>query len=89
MEPVMLPYDSDQFPPIPQQDYANIPRQQVGLHAEGFEFMRLSKDIEGLISNYQQLIDGYLRGADHQKLAEGMATLGGGFDRPIRDLHFS
>ena len=32
---------------------------------QGFEFMRLSKDIEGLISNYQRIIDGYLarRGA--------------------------
>ena len=61
-EPVVLPYDSDEFPPIPRQDYSNIPRQQVGLHAGGFEFMRLSKDVEGLISNYQRLIDGYLDG---------------------------
>ena len=86
MEPLMLPYDSDKFPPIPRQDYSNIPRQQIGLHADGFDFMRLSKDIEGLISNYQQLIDGYLRGTDPQKLCEGMAALGGGFDGPIKDL---
>jgi carnitine monooxygenase subunit len=85
-EPLMLPYNSDKFPPIPQQDYSNIPLQQIGLHAEGFEFMRLSKDIEGLISNYQQLIDGYLRGTDAGKLATGMAALGGGFDGPIKDL---
>jgi hypothetical protein len=86
LEPVMLPYDSDKFPPIPQQDYSNIPLQQIGLHAEGFDFMRLSKDVEGLISNYQQLIDGYLRGTDAAKLAKGMASLGGGFDGPIREL---
>jgi nitrite reductase/ring-hydroxylating ferredoxin subunit len=86
LEPVMLPYNSDKFPPIPQQDYSNIPLQQIGLHAEGFEFMRLSKDIEGLISNYQQLIDGYLRGADPGKLSKGMAALGSGFDGPIKDL---
>jgi len=86
MEPTMLPYDSKTFPPIPQQDYSNIPLQQLGLHAEGFEFMRLSKDIEGLISNYQQLIDGYLRGADPKKLSKGMASLGSGFDGPIRNL---
>jgi carnitine monooxygenase subunit len=86
LEPLMLPYDSDKFPPIPQQDYSNIPLQQRGLHAEGFEFMRLSKDVEGLISNYQQLIDGYLRGSGVDKLAEGMTTLGGGFDGPIKDL---
>jgi nitrite reductase/ring-hydroxylating ferredoxin subunit len=86
LEPVMLPYNSDKFPPIPRQDYSNIPLQQIGLHAEGFEFMRLSKDIEGLISNYQQLIDGYLRGTDPAKLAAGMAALAGGFDGPIKDL---
>ena len=89
MQPLMLPHDSDKFPPIPRQDYSNIPRQQIGLHAQGFEFMRLSKDIEGLISNYQQLIDGYLRGADPQKLCQGMAALGGAFDGPIRDLGLS
>lgn len=86
LEPVMLPYDSDKFPPIPRQDYSNIPLQQLGVHAEGFEFMRLSKDVEGLISNYQQLIDGYLRGTDAAKLAQGMNKLGGGFDGPIKDL---
>jgi carnitine monooxygenase subunit len=88
MEPVMLPYDSKEFPPIPQQDYANIPGQQIGMHAEGFEFMRLSKNIEGLISNYQQLIDGYLKGLPIERLGEAMVKLSGGFDGPIQDLGF-
>jgi hypothetical protein len=86
METTMLPYDSKEFPPIPQQDYSNIPEQQIGLHAEGFEFMRLSKDIEGLISNYQQILDGYLKGVDPQKLAKAQHELGGGFDGQIQDL---
>lgn len=86
LEPVMLPHDSDKFPPIPRQDYANIPRQQIGLHAEGFEFMRLSKDTEGLISNYQRVIDGYLQGADPDKLRKATAALGSNFDGPILDL---
>jgi nitrite reductase/ring-hydroxylating ferredoxin subunit len=85
-EPIMLPYNSDQFPPIPRQDYANIPIQQVGLHAEGFDFMRLSKDIEGLISNYQRVIDGYLRGDDPKKVAHACTMLGSNFDGPIKDL---
>ncbi len=89
MTPVMLPYDSDKFPTIPQQDYSNIPRQQIGLHAEGFDFMRLSKAVEGLISNYQQLIDGYLKGATPAQLAEGMAKLSGGFDGPILNMQMS
>lgn len=86
MEPVELPYDSDEFPMIPRQDYSNIPKQQKGLHSKGFDFMRLSKDIEGLISNYQQLVDGYLKGADKDKLAEENHKLGAGFDGPIQKL---
>ena len=88
MEPTMLPYDSEEFPPIPQQDYSNIPLQQKGLHAEGFEFMRLSKDVEGLISNYQRLIDGYLAGVAPDKLAKANQLLGGNFDGKIHELGF-
>jgi nitrite reductase/ring-hydroxylating ferredoxin subunit len=87
-EPIMLPYDSQEFPPIPRQDYSNIPIQQRGLHAEGFEFMRLSKDIEGLISNYNRIIDGHLRGADPEKLAKATNTLGGNFDGKIFEYDF-
>jgi phenylpropionate dioxygenase-like ring-hydroxylating dioxygenase large terminal subunit len=86
MEATVLPYDSDQFPPIPQQDYSNIPFQQIGLHADGFEFMRLSKSMEGLIGNYHQIIDGYLKGCDLQRLARAQHELGGNFDGPIKDL---
>lgn len=85
-EPVVLPYDSEAFPPIPQQDYSNLPLQQKGLHAGGFEFMRLSKTIEGLISNYQRIIDGYLEGKDPEKLAAATQMLGGNFDGKILDL---
>jgi nitrite reductase/ring-hydroxylating ferredoxin subunit len=86
MDPVVLPHDSQDFPPIPRQDYANIPRQQLGLHAEGFEYMRLGFDIEGLISNYQRCIDGYIAGKASAKLAAATARLGGNFDGPILDL---
>jgi phenylpropionate dioxygenase-like ring-hydroxylating dioxygenase large terminal subunit len=87
-EPILLRYDSEDFPPIPRQDYANIPIQQRGLHAEGFEFMRLSKDIEGMISNYQRIIDGYLSGAPKDKVAKATHLLGGNFDGPIHDFEF-
>ena len=72
--------------PIPQQDYSNIPIQQKGLHAEGFEFMRLSKTIEGMISNYQRIIDGHLGGVDPDKLAQATNLLGGNFDGKILEL---
>ena len=88
MEPTILPFDSPEFPPIPRQDYSNIPIQQKGLHAKGFEFMRLSKDIEGLISNYQRIIDGYLAGVPQEKLAKANHLLGGNFDGPIHEFDF-
>ena len=88
MEPTVLPYDSDQFPPIPRQDYSNIPIQQKGLHAEGFEFMRLGKDIEGMISNYNRIIDGHLGGVDPAKLAAATNTLAGNFDGKIFEYDF-
>lgn len=88
MDPIVLPYNSPEFPPIPRQDYSNIPIQQQGMHAKGFEFMRLSKDIEGLISNYQRIIDGYLAGVPAEKLASANHLLGGNFDGKILDLGF-
>jgi nitrite reductase/ring-hydroxylating ferredoxin subunit len=88
MEPVILPYDSEEFPEIPRQDYSNIPLQQKGMHAGGFDFMRLSKDIEGLISNYQRIIDGYLKDLPKDKLAAANQKLGGNFDGKILDLGF-
>jgi phenylpropionate dioxygenase-like ring-hydroxylating dioxygenase large terminal subunit len=86
MDPVMLPHDSREFPPIPQQDYSNIPRQQLGLHAEGFEYMRLGREVEGLISNYQRIIDAYLAGTDLRRIAPAIHKLAGNFDGPILDL---
>ena len=84
----MLPYDSLEFPEIPQQDYSNLPRQQLGLHAGGFENMRLSKDYEGLISNYHRLIDGFLAGKPADALASATRTVNDGFDHPISDIGF-
>jgi carnitine monooxygenase subunit len=87
MAPTVLPFNSQEFPPIPRQDYSNIPMQQKGLHSAGFEFMRLSKLVEGLISNYQRIIDGYLGGAGADVLASATRTLGGNFDGPIIDTY--
>jgi hypothetical protein len=86
--PTVLPYDSKEFPPIPQQDYSNLPMQQLGLHAGGFKNMRLSNQKEGLISNYQRLIDGYLAGLDPERLAHASRVVNSGFDSPILDIGF-
>lgn len=85
-EPTVLPYDSQDFPEIPRQDYSNLPRQQVGLH--NFDDMRLSKVFEGMISNYQRLVDGYLAKLDRETLAAGSREASGGFDAPIKDIGF-
>jgi len=86
MEPTFLPYDSKDFPPIPQQDFANIPIQQLGLKAQGFDFMRLSKNVEGMISNYQRIIDGYLSDVPADKIAKAINQLAGNFDGKIKEL---
>ena len=85
-EPIILPYDSQDFPMIPRQDYSNIPIQQKGMHSDGFEFMRLSRDREGLISNYQRIIDAHLAGAPADRLAAATRQLGHNFDGKILDL---
>ncbi len=88
LAPTVLPYDSDLFPPIPKQDYSNIPIQQKGLHAKGFDFMRLSSTIEGMISNYNRILDGHLEGKPADKLAAATHTLGGNFDGKIIEYDF-
>ena len=83
-EPTILPYDSQDFPEIPRQDYSNLPIQQLGLH--NFEVMRLSKQSEGMISNYQRLIDGYIAGLDQETLGKAQNVVNSGFDAPILDI---
>jgi len=86
--PAPKSHDDPSFPEIPQQDYSNLPLQQLGLHSQGFDYMRLSKDVEGMISNYQRLIDGYLTGLDPAKLTKATQVVCSGYDSPIRDLGF-
>lgn len=86
--PKVLTYDSEEFPEIPRQDYSNLPRQQLGLHGEGFEYMRLAGKIEGLISNYQRLIDGYIAGLETESLASATQIVNSGFDSPVLDIGF-
>jgi phenylpropionate dioxygenase-like ring-hydroxylating dioxygenase large terminal subunit len=81
------PNDPD-LPEIVRQDYSNLPLQQEGLHGGGFEYMRLSKDIEGLISNYHRLIDGFIAGVEPSRLTKATQVIGSGFEAPILDIGF-
>ena len=60
--------DDPRWPPIPAQDFSNLPRQQRGLHARGFEYMRLSERAEGHIANFERTLDGFLAGVPYEKL---------------------
>lgn len=86
--PVPTSHDDPGYPEIPRQDYANLPQQQLGLHAKGFEFMRLSPRIEGMISNYQRTLDGYLAGLPLDWLAAASSATCSGFDAPVADIGF-
>ena len=90
-EPTMLPYDSQDFPEIPRQDYSNLPIQQLGLH--NLDFMRIGKglnggDSEGLISNYQRVIDGFIAGLDAETLRKAQNIANSGFQETILDIGF-
>jgi phenylpropionate dioxygenase-like ring-hydroxylating dioxygenase large terminal subunit len=81
--------DDPRWPPIPTQDFSNLPRQQKGLHATGFAYMRLSEQLEGHISNFERTIDGFLGGLPHAKLVPAVQAVNVyPFDRPIVDLGF-
>jgi phenylpropionate dioxygenase-like ring-hydroxylating dioxygenase large terminal subunit len=82
-------HDDPRWPPIPAQDFSNIPRQQLGLHARAFEYMRLSEQLEGHISNFERTIDGFLAGRGHDELRTAVQAVNVyPFDRPIVDLGF-
>jgi hypothetical protein len=79
--------DDPRVPPIPTQDFSNLPRQQQGLHAKGFAYMRLSEQVEGHISNYHRVIDGYLAGLPHAELLPALASVNvNPLDRPVVDV---
>jgi phenylpropionate dioxygenase-like ring-hydroxylating dioxygenase large terminal subunit len=79
--------DDPRWPPIPAQDFSNLPRQQKGLHAKGFDYMRLSERAEGHISNFERTLDGFLAGLPYERLLPALPAINvAPFDRPIADL---
>jgi phenylpropionate dioxygenase-like ring-hydroxylating dioxygenase large terminal subunit len=78
--------DDPSWPTIPAQDFSNLPRQQKGLHAKGFEYMRLSNRVEGLISNFERVVDGFLAGLPHERLVPAIQKTNTTIDVPIADL---
>jgi glycine betaine catabolism A len=81
--------DDPRWPPIPAQDFSNLPRQQKGLHSKGFEYMRLSNQIEGLISNFERVVDGFLAGLPYDTLVPAIQKTNTTIDVPVVDLGFT
>jgi phenylpropionate dioxygenase-like ring-hydroxylating dioxygenase large terminal subunit len=81
--------DDPRWPPIPAQDFSNLPRQQKGLHAKGFEYMRLNEQLEGHISNFERTVDGFLAGLPYQQLLPALQKINVyPFEQPILDIGF-
>ena len=77
-------HDDPRIPPIPTEDFSNLPRQQRGLHARGFEYMRLSEKAEGHISNLHRAIDGFLAGLPHDRLLPALREVNvNPLERPV------
>ncbi len=51
--------------------------------------MRLSSRIEGLISNFERVIDGFLAGLPYDKLVPAIQRTNTTIDVPVADLGFS
>ncbi len=85
--PEVWEWDDPRWPPIPAQDFSNLPRQQQGLHAKGFEYMRLSERAEGHLSNFERTLDGFLAGLPYEKLLPALREVNvNPLERPIVDL---
>jgi len=79
--------DDPRWPPIPAQDFSNLPRQQRGLHAKGFEYMRLSERAEGHLSNFERTVDGFLAGLPYERLLPALRAINlNPLERPIVDI---
>ncbi len=88
-QPEVWEHNDPRWPPIPAQDFSNLPRQQKGLHARGFEYMRLSEAAEGGISNFERLIDGFLAGLPYEALLKGLSVVNvNPLEQPVVDLGF-
>ena len=89
LPPEVWDYDDPRWPPIPAQDFSNLPRQQRGLHAQGFEYMRLSEQAEGGVANFERTVDGFLAGLPYERLLPALHEVNvNPLERPVVDLGF-
>ena len=85
--PEPIDCDDPRVPPIPAQDFSNLPRQQRGLHARGFEYLRLSEEIEGHVSNFERTLDGFLAGRPYDELLPALQHVNvNPLEMPVKEL---
>jgi phenylpropionate dioxygenase-like ring-hydroxylating dioxygenase large terminal subunit len=85
--PEVWEHDDPRWPPIPTQDFSNLPRQQRGLHSQGFEYMRFSELAEGHLGNLERVIDGFLAGLPYERLLPALREVNvNPLERPLVDL---
>ena len=85
--PEVWAHDDPRVPPIPTQDLSNLPRQQLGLHNASLEYLRLSEDLEGGISNFEQAVDGFVAGLPYDELLPALRAVNvNPIEMPISDL---
>jgi phenylpropionate dioxygenase-like ring-hydroxylating dioxygenase large terminal subunit len=78
--------DDPSWPPIPAQDFSNIPKQQRGLRNRGFVELRLAGKIEGLIANFERVVDAFLGDLPYDRLLPAIQKTHSTIDVPIADL---
>lgn len=87
--PEVWEVDDPRVPPIPSQDFSNLPKQQRGIHNKGFEYLRLSENIEGSISNFERTVDGFVAGLRYEKLLPALRLINvNPLEVPVLDLGF-
>lgn len=84
--PVPLAHNDPAIPEVPAQDFSNLPRQQLGIHAPNLRHLRLAQHAEGMISNFERLVDGYLEGWSTEQLLDGLCKVNGSIDQPIKPM---
>jgi phenylpropionate dioxygenase-like ring-hydroxylating dioxygenase large terminal subunit len=87
--PDVWDFDDPRMPPIPAQDFSNLPKQQRGLHNRGFEYLRLSQGIEGGVANFERTVDGFLAGLPYEALLPALHAINvNPLEMPVLDLGF-
>ena len=87
--PELWECDDPRWPPIPAQDFSNLPLQQKGLHTKGFDYMRLSEKAEGGVANFERMVDGFLAGLPYETLLPALREINvNPLERPVVDLGF-